>query len=269
MITSQQKAHFDTFGFLVVRQMFSPEEVTVITTAFEAAMLEDRGGRPFDGQKRQSISDWFRGRASVEFLASDERVHGPIEQLLGPGYEFQKGNDGNFYVGDTGWHADMGWDPHIPEGRNDPNRIDGPWKNHYVPSIKVAFYLDPVGKDTGCLRVIPGAHRSPYHEKFWSLHMDVPATVSSFDSVRPKLLEMWEQATGDPGSGERFFSDPDMNHFKMAPRDIPSYPIESEPGDAVFFSHQMWHSSFGGKVGRRMFTLNFRSAQSDDDGKGE
>ena len=269
MITSQQKAHFDTFGFLVVRQMFSPEEVAVITTAFEAAMLEDRGGRQFDGQKRQSISDWFRGRASVEFLASDERVHGPIEKLLGPGYEFQKGNDGNFYVGDTGWHADMGWDPHIPEGRNDPNRIDGPWKNHYVPSIKVAFYLDPVGKDTGCLRVIPGAHRSPYHEKFWSLHMDVPATVSSFESVRPKLLEMWEQATGDPGSGERFFSDPDMNHFRMAPRDIPSYPIESEPGDAVFFSHQMWHSSFGGKVGRRMFTLNFRSAQTDDDGKGE
>ena len=83
--------------------------------------------------------------------------------------------------------------------------------------------------------------------------------------VRAKLLEMWEQSTGDPESGERFLSDPDMNHFGMAPRDIPSYPIESEPGDAVFFSHQMWHSSFGGKVGRRMFTLNFRSAQTDDD----
>ena len=78
----------------------------------------------------------------------------------------------------------------------------------------------------------------------------------------------WLLSPGDPDSGEGFFSDPDMNHFKMAPRDIPSYPIESEPGDAVFFSHQMWHSSFGGKVGRRMFTLNFRSAQPND-GKGK
>ena len=264
MITSQQKVQFDVFGFLVIQHLFSPEEVSVITREFEAALLEDRDGRPFDGHTRQSVEDWFRGRAPVEFLANDERVHGPIQQLLGPGYVFQKGNDGNFYVGDTGWHADMGWDPHIPEGRNDPNRIDGPWKDHYVPSIKVAFYLDPVGEDTGCLRVIPGAHRSPYHEQFWSLHMNVPDTVSGFESVRPKLLEMWEQATGDPESGERFLSDPDMNHFGMAPRDIPSYPIESEPGDAVFFSHQMWHSSFGGKVGRRMFTLNFRSAQTDD-----
>ena len=268
MITSQQKAHFDVFGFLVIRHLFSPEEVSVITREFEAALLEDRDGRPFDGQTRQTVEDWFLGRAPVEFLTNDERVHGPIQQLLGPGYVPQKGNDGNFYVGDTGWHADMGWDPHIPEGRNDPNRIDGHWRDHYVPSIKVAFYLDPVGKDTGCLRVIPGSHRSPYHEQFWSLHKSVPATVSGFESVRTKLLEMWEQATGDPERGERFLSDPDMNHFGMAPRDIPSYPIESEPGDAVFFSYQMWHSSFGGKAGRRMFTLNFWSAQTDD-GTGE
>ena len=54
------------------------------------------------------MTDWFRGRPAVEYLASDERIHGPIEQILGPGYSFNEGNDGNFYVGDTGWHADMG-----------------------------------------------------------------------------------------------------------------------------------------------------------------
>ena len=58
--------------------------------------------------------------------------------------------------------------------------------------------------------------------------------------------------------------DPDTNHFGLVPSDVPSFAIESEPGDAVFFSHQLWHASFGGKVGRRMFTLNFRQAQSDD-----
>ena len=188
------------------------------------------------------------------------------QYILGSG----GGDDGNFYVGDTVWHPDMGWDPHIPEGQSDPNKNVGAWRYHYHPSIKVAFYLDPVGKDTGCLRVIPGAHRNPYHDRLWSLHLNVPSAASKedphkFENVRPKLLEMWEQATGDKEGAEQFLSDPDINHFGVAPCDIPAYPIESEPGDAVFFSHQLWHASFGGRVGRRMFTLNFRSAEIDTD----
>ena len=74
MITSDQKTHFDVFGFLVIRQFFSPEDVAVITREFEAAMLEDRDGKPFDGQKRQVVTDWFQGRPAVEYLASDERI---------------------------------------------------------------------------------------------------------------------------------------------------------------------------------------------------
>ena len=266
MITRQQQTHFDVFGFLVLRQLFSPDEVDVVTRELEAALLEDRDGKPFDGKSRQELSDWYLGRPAVEFLIDDPRIHEPIEQLLGPGYECQQNNDGNLYVGDTEWHADMGWDPRIPEGRNDPNRrINGLCQNHYVPSIKVAFYLDPVDKETGCLRVIPGAHRGPLHDQVWSLHVGIPECVKKVPSIRPKLLEMWERDTGSTERGEQFLSDPKMNHFGLEPRDIPSFPIESQPGDAVFFSHQMWHSSFGGHVGRRMFTLNFRTAQSDED----
>ena len=263
MLTTEQQAHFEVFGFLVIRQFFSPDEVNVITRELEAALLEDRDGKPFEGKERQYVTNWFRERPPVEFLADDPRIHEPIEQLLGPGYFSTEGNDGNYYVGDTEWHPDLGWDPHIPEGRNDPKRINGPCRDHYVPSIKVAFYLDPVDKKTGCLRVIPGSHRSPYHEQLWSLHVDIPATVSKMASVRPKLLEMWERDTGSTERGEQFLSDPKMNHFGLAPSDIPCYAIESQPGDAVFFSHQIWHSSFGGRVARRMFSLNFRSAQRD------
>ena len=262
MLSIQQKSHFDAFGFIAVRQLFSPDEVDVITREFDAAMLEDRGGKPFDGQKRQELSDWFCGRPSVEYLTTDERIHGPIKQLLGPESSMNDGNDGNFYVGDTGWHPDLGWDPSIPQGKNDPEWIAGRrGKNHYVPSIKVAFYLDPVSKESGCLRVIPGAHSNPFHDRLWSLHKNIPANAANLENVGPKLLEMWERDTGSLEGGNQLLSDPGVNHFGVDPREVPSYPIESEPGDAVFFSHQMWHSSFGGKVGRRMFTLNFRSAQ--------
>lgn len=267
MITGQQQAHFDVFGFLAIRQLLSPDEVAVITCELEAALLEDRDGKPFDGKTRQSVSDWFRERPAVEFLGDDPRIHKVIEQLLGPSYLFLDGNDGNFFVGDTGWHPDMGWDPHIPQGRNDPNRINGPKRNHYVPSIKVAFYLDTVDKETGCLRVIPGTHQNPYHDRLWSLHLDIPATVKNMPSVRPQLLEMWQRDTGSSEGGEQFLSEPGINHFGVDPRDVPIFAIESQPGDVVFFSHQLWHASFGGRVGRRMFTLNFRSEESGEDGE--
>ena len=180
MLAAEQKTHFDVFGFLVIRQLFSPEEVSVITREFEAALLEE---------------DWFLGRAPVEFLANDERVHGPIQRLLGPGYESRKGNDGNFYVGDTGWHADMGWDPHIPGGRNDPNRIDGQWRDHYVPSIKVAFYLDPV-EGYGLSEGDPGLAPEP-----------VPRTFLVTSHERPEdrigIRECASQAARDVGAGDR------------------------------------------------------------------
>ena len=263
MLTSQQQAHFDVFGFVAVRQLFPPDELDVIIREFDAAMLEERGGKPFDGKERQTVLNWYEGRPAVESIASDERITGLIEQLLGQDAAIMKNNDGNLYVGDTGWHADMGWTPEIPDGKADPDWVaQRRGKNHYIPSIKVAFYLDPVGRESGALRVVPGAHRNPYHDRLWSLHMNIPRSAGDLEDIRPRLLDMWERDTGGPEGGEQLLSDPDVNHFGAAPQDVPSYAIESEPGDAVFFSHQMWHSSFGGKAGRRMFTLNFRSAQT-------
>ena len=55
MLTNQQKAHFDAFGFLAVRQLFSPDEVDTIIREFDAAMLEDRGGKPIDADTKQVV----------------------------------------------------------------------------------------------------------------------------------------------------------------------------------------------------------------------
>ena len=121
----------------------------------------------------------------------------------------------------------------------------------------MAFYLDPVDADSGCLRVIPGSHRNPLHDQLWSLHLDIPARADALDHVAPKLLAMWERDTGGVAGGDRLLNDPDVNHFGIRPADVPACAIASQPGYAVFFSHQLWHASFGGRIGRRMFTLNF------------
>ena len=120
------------------------------------------------------------------------------------------GSDGNLYVGDTHWH---------PDNRAKYRRI------------KVAFYLDHVTKDTGCLRVIPGSHRPVLHDD---------------------LKEQWpvDDAAESP--------------YGVAGSEIPSYPLESTPGDVVFFNQNLWHASYGGRTGRRMFTLNFGAKPTND-----
>ena len=67
MLTKQQRQHFELFGFLVLRQLFSPDELGIIIRDFEAAMLEDRDGKPFDGKIRQQVNDWYLGRPCAEF----------------------------------------------------------------------------------------------------------------------------------------------------------------------------------------------------------
>lgn len=257
MSGTEDRQRFDTFGFVVKPQLFPAPEMDAISREFDAAMREELDGPGTELAERRTILDWFRGRPEAAYLETDPRIRGKVDELLGPENSLKDNNDGNLYVGDTVWHPDLGWDPAIPEGMNDPYRLAGNLTNHYRPSIKVAFYLDPVGRDSGCLRVIPGSHRNPYHDSLWSLHLDIPARARSYGHVTAKLLQMWERDTGSPEGGQELLRDPEVNVFGIPPAEVPAHAIESEPGDVVFFSHQLWHASFGGCRGRRMFTLNF------------
>ena len=46
MLTAQQKQHFETFGFLVLRQLFAPQEIDVIRRESDAVLRENRQGKP-------------------------------------------------------------------------------------------------------------------------------------------------------------------------------------------------------------------------------
>ncbi len=51
--------------------------------------------------------------------------------------------------------------------------------------------------------------------------------------------------------------DPDASGFGCRSSQVPSLAIETSPGDLVVFNQNIWHSSFHGLPGRRMFTLSF------------
>ena len=200
--TESHLLHFRAFGFVVLRQLFEPEEIEHYGRALEAVMLRLRGGTDFAGIQRQSVEPIIEEDPDTFYpLLDDCRLLDAVEGILGEDCLYTGGNDGNLYVGDTRWHSDS----------------DHP---HDVVQLKTAIYCDPVADGAGCLSVIPGSHHSAY-------------SLQIRQAVDEGLL--WVNSPDWPGR----------------------QPLESSPGDIVAFDHRLWHSSWGGKPGRRMFTFNW------------
>ena len=208
MLTPEQIAHFETFGFLALRGLFSQSEADSIRAESDKVLSRARDGKSFSGKAPQTVFQLFEKSRLLMSLLEDDRVYSLAESLLGPDFILMS-TEGNRYVGETQWHSDGGTMP--------------------VPSIKVAWYLDPVQINTGCLRVIPGSHRpGRFRDSLEPLHSEY-RTVKSND-------------LGVPGP------------------EVPCHPLESSPGDVVVISEPVYHASFGGRPGRRMNAINFSEA---------
>jgi ectoine hydroxylase-related dioxygenase (phytanoyl-CoA dioxygenase family) len=210
MTLEQQRSFFEKFGFLKLPGMVA-KDLPAITHEFEQVFVQQ--SLHHDGSQRTSVVPFIDKRPGLCALLEHDAIAEVVANLIGADFNYM-GSDGNYYSGDTTWHRD-GFMP----------------SNSY---IKVAFYLDRVTHETGCLRVMPGSH-----------------TVSA--------LDLWQ----DP-----VLRDSDRV-WNLRQRDLPSYSIESEPGDVLIFSHRLLHASFGGGTARRMFTMNLgrhaRSKQEIDD----
>ena len=224
MLSSEQISFFDTFGYLVFRGLFSAQEMEVIDRAFEDVMAEDRAGQTYRGDKRHSVAACAEMRPALRAVIEDDRIYGAMEDLLGPDLIWL-GSDGNYYTGDTAWHSDG---TVMDMGR-----------------IKVALYLDPVSRDSGCLRFIPGSHKMPLHEELQALRVE-------------RTKQTIQEGRNDAAALDKYREkgiDVDAQAFDTAPDQLPAFAAESQPGDVVMFDENLYHASFGGKTGRRMFTM--------------
>lgn len=218
-LTAQQLAFMDIFGYLVFPGLLA-DRIDRITEEFERTFAERGGGhngKPHDGTARSCILPFIDQTEYLSSLIDDPRIDGIFASLLGADYNYL-GSDGNFYVGDTGWHSDTDWSGKM---RGKPPRV----------FYKLAFYLDPVGANSGALRVIPGSHR--YGDRFAE---DLQAT-----------LRQSQDKLGIPGSA------------------VPSISLDSMPGDVVVFNQNTKHSAWGGSNRRRMFTINCTARYNDDE----
>ena len=227
-LTAAGVAHFDTFGFVVRKALFSPSEVSDIVADFEGMMDADRAGEEFRGDKRHSVIACVERTERLRALIDDPRVTRPLEQLFGDDLMWWA-SDGNYYVGDTAWHPD-GTDVNIDLRR-----------------MKVALYLDPVTASTGCIRFIPGSHRLPLHDSLYALRLERTKQTIEEGRVGDDRLDEFRARGLDVES--------DVPPFGVSEQELPGFPVASKPGDVVFFDQNLYHASFGGRSGRRMFTM--------------
>lgn len=212
-LSPTQIQFFQTFGYLGLPGLLA-DRAQEITAAFEDIWQEHGGGhngQPHDGQARSCIVPFIDQHETLCSLLDDERILGIAKPLIGDDFNYM-GSDGNYYVGDTQWHSDG-------------------WKSAADPvHIKIALYLDPLTRDTGALRVIPGSQREG-------------------EGYAGALQENARQSNDQWG---------------ISGADVPAMALETQAGDVVCFNHNTKHAAFGGGGRRRMFTINLCQRYPED-----
>ena len=211
-LSVQQNVYFETFGFLSFSGLMA-DRIGQIIDDFESVWADRGGGhagKAHDGERRSCIVPFIDQHERLCTLLDDDRILGILTALLGEDFNYM-GSDGNYYAGDTGWHSD-GW------GKT-------------IRFVKIAFYLDEVRRETGCLRVIPGSH-----------HLDDTYANAHQSDVRHS-----------------------EDKWGVAGKDVPALALETQPGDVVVFNHNLKHSAFGGGARRRMFTINASARFPEDE----
>ena len=210
MLTKDQLVHWETFGFVIFSGLLTSDEVETARKEFEAGLAAERSHSPEGG-----LPTGFSGLGPrTPFLASlpeDPRFQEAAEQMWGKDVVAMASNGQRFTKSYTNWHPD------IPEGTPET-------KDNHVQGVKFAFYVEPLDRDTGALRVIPGSHKSPFHDQLFAMGL------KGEDSLYLKSSGL------DVG-------------------DIPSYIWSSEPPDVIAFNLRMWHGSWGGSSDCRQCTV--------------
>jgi hypothetical protein len=193
-LTAAQVSFFKTFGYVVLKNALSSAEMRTLNVEFDRTMEAQYAHKPFDGTARYWSTLMEEDTPLFASLLEDPRFMRSGQQMYGDDV-LGITVDGNRYVGNTGWHPDS--------------------RSNLLAGVKFAIYMQPVGAETGALRVIPGSHRLP--------------------------LEQNEEFSAGV--------------HRLSITDVPAQVLASEPGDVVGFDLRLWHASFGGSSDRRMCTV--------------
>lgn len=219
MVTNAQRAHLDAFGFVRIPGLLADvaprisrdfdtavrdhDHISAVCHRFMAASPEGVAAGT-----RTAVPGTLGPDGDLAWLGADPRLAALPEGFLGPG-AVPVVDLANLYSCDVHWHSDT--------------------MTKVVPRRHVALmlYLDPLGADTGALRVLPGSHRpGPYR-----------------DALSAEVMRASE--------------DPIQEVFGMPTRQLPAVVLDVVPGDVIVLDVDTVHASFDGGLRRRLITAVF------------
>jgi hypothetical protein len=200
-LTPQQRDHFRTFGFLVLRALLPRTEIadlraevvdslranyTMPDGTLEVATGTDGYFLPMMGEKTPV------SRA----LVADPRLVGVAQAML-DGPVAPKPAKGILYRDASFWHQDTG----------DPN----------LPALKLVTYLDPLTGPSGALQVLPSSHRIAVSEELTSYRARWPWDTTP--TAEAEEEQRWPGLTLHSEPGDVIIFDVRLWHASLFGRD--------------------------------------------------
>jgi len=190
-LTDLQIQHFDTFGFLLIRDFLDDQTVQNLRAALDSLKTEESGET--DTIKHCGrVLEMFNTDPTHIALFDDLRLHAIATTLLrDPNPRFLGDEYASFSTG-ADWHPDTL--SHVP-----------------YESLKFGFYLDDVSRG-GFLRVVPGSHNPDFSDSIQAFRsaqdpspeidgahicMTQPGDLLIFN------LKLWHQGTINPEGTHR------------------------------------------------------------------
>jgi hypothetical protein len=157
VFTHQQIAHFDAFGYVVLRDLFTDDEVATLRAEVRTALAEAFGdiGTDTDPDGRGGIrGDYLplsvdRAALSQALIADDPRLFQGSADLMGAP-SVPTVPIATCFTTNAAWHTDQGPD---------------------IGGVKFLVHLEARAAETGALRVVPGSHVPAFArrlEEYWS-----------------------------------------------------------------------------------------------------
>ena len=154
-LDEHQLKQFKLFGFVVLKNILTKQEIKILQTEFETAVKqnEEKEGH-YDGTSARNMSMLGKNTPLYSSLIEDLRFYDPVRQIFGEksfGFEVNSYR----YSTSTKWHFNDG-SPNI-----------------YGYGAKYQFPIfEPVTAQSGALRFIPGSHKDPWQselKQWWPL----------------------------------------------------------------------------------------------------
>jgi hypothetical protein len=151
MLTDAQLRYFNTFGFIVLRNFFAPDEIKIMIDEFAVGIERANAHEPYDGSESHVFLLLGDDTPFGASIMEDARFLSIAKQSFGPDLWGFMHLAYRYISGGTEWHANDGSITH--------SRDYG-----FGPKFQWPLHA-PVRADSGALRIISGSHRPPLHDQ--------------------------------------------------------------------------------------------------------